>query len=191
MARRTEHEFKRDLNALLITEGISSLTIADIATRLKCSKRRIYQIAPTKEALFLEVCKTVLNESLERGYAKAQAETEPEKEISAYLQATLNASGMKKACFVDLDATVEGRKLFDDYQLARIRGLEEIIEKGVRQNVFSSTNPRLVSEAILGAAHRLRNQALLAEMGVSIGDAFSEFYTLILHGLLNTGQEKE
>lgn len=184
MARRTEEEFTRDLTALLITEGISSLTIADIATRLKCSKRRIYQIAPTKEALFLGVCKTVLAENLARGHARAQEETEPAKEINVYLQATLNASGMKKACLVDLDATSEGRKLFDDYQLARIRGLEAIIEKGVRQNVFVSINARLVSEAILGAAHRLRNQALLEEMGVNIGEAFKEFYHLVLHGLL-------
>jgi hypothetical protein len=73
--------------------------------------------------------------------------------------------------------------VFDDYQLARVRGLESMIEEGVRQGLMAPHNPRLVSEAILGAAHRLRNQQFL-QTGMKIGDAFSEFYELILNGLL-------
>jgi hypothetical protein len=53
--------------------------------------------------------------------------------------------------------------VFDDYQLARVRGLESMIEEGVRQGLMAPHNPRLVSEAILGAAHRLRNQQFLAD----------------------------
>ncbi|WKU18500.1 TetR/AcrR family transcriptional regulator [Advenella alkanexedens] len=184
MARRTEAVFMQQLTALLITEGISKLTIADIAARLKCSKRRIYQIAPGKEELFLHICREVFNSKLEQGFAKANKENEPVRIIKAYLTATLNTSGISKACLIDLEATEQGRKLFDDYQLARVRGLEGIIEEGIKQQVFSPQNPRLVSEAILGAAHRLRNPVFLEETGMRIGDAFDQFYRLLLEGLL-------
>lgn len=184
MARRTEEEFKQALTALLITEGISKFTIAEIAARLKCSKRRIYQIAPTKEELFIDICREVFNSKLKQGFDKTNQESEPTKIIKVYLTATLNTSGIGKACLVDLEATEQGRKLFDDYQLARIRGLEGIIEEGIKQNVFTSYNSRLVSEAILGAAQRLRNPVFLEEIGMRIGDAFEHFYQLVLDGLL-------
>jgi hypothetical protein len=74
--------------------------------------------------------------------------------------------------------------VFDAYQLSRVRGLESMIEAGVREGLMAPHNPRVVSEAILGAAHRLRNQEFLQETGMKIGDAFSEFYEIILNGLL-------
>lgn len=184
MARRTEQEFRKELTELLIEEGISKLTIAEIAERLSCSRRRLYQIASTKEELFLTVCKSVFDKSLQIGHAKASIETDSIKEINAYLQATLKTSGMKPACFLDLESTEEGRQIFDNYQLARVRGLEEIIQRGIKQNVFHNLNPRLVSEAILGAAFRLRKQEFLVDVDMSISEAFGQLYNIILNGLL-------
>ncbi len=182
--RRTDEEFTTALTRLLSAEGISSMTIGELAQRLRCSRRRLYEIAETKEALFVNVCRDVLTANLEKGYAAARHESDPARAISAYLHATLNASGLSKAALTDLDAIESGRAVFDAYQLARVRGLESMIEAGVRQGLMAPHNPRLVSEAILGAAHRLRNQQFLQETGMKIGDAFSEFYEIILNGLL-------
>ncbi|NYT62485.1 TetR/AcrR family transcriptional regulator [Alcaligenaceae bacterium] len=189
MERRTKEEFIQELTTLLITEGVSSLTIADIAARLNCSRRRIYEIAPTKEEVFIKICSDVFNKTLERGYRLARAETAPVNIIRAYMHGTLNTSGMTKACFIDLDSTAQGKAVFDAYQEQRVQGLEGIIDAGVKAGVFTSYNSRLVSEAILGAAHRLRNQQFLAETGMTIGDAFNSFYTLVLEGLLHRSEE--
>lgn len=170
---------------MLITEGISDLTIAEMAARLNCSRRRIYEIAPTKEEVFIKVCRDVFNKTLERGYTLAKAETEPANIIRAYLLGTLNTSGMSKACYVDLDSTEQGKAMFDAYQLQRLRGLEQIIDDGVKMGVFVAYNSRLVSEALLGAAHRLRNQKFLDETGMTISEAFNDFYKLVLEGLLH------
>ncbi|ABF10664.1 AcrR family transcriptional regulator [Cupriavidus metallidurans] len=182
--RRTDEAFLEELTHLLITTGVSSLTIGEMAQRMRCSRRRLYEIAETKEELFVHVCRNVLEANLEKGYAAARRAPDAARAISAYMHATLNATGLSKAALTDLDAIETGRKVFDDYQLARVRGLESMIEEGVRQGLMAPHNPRLVSEAILGAAHRLRNQQFLQQTGMKIGDAFSEFYELILNGLL-------
>lgn len=182
--RRTEEVFLKELTALLIVEGVSSLTIADIAQRMQCSRRRIYEIAATKEELFVNICRQVLNANLEKGFAAARGEADGAKAIATYLRATLNASGLSKAALTDLDSTESGRAVFDAYQLARVRGLEDMIDDGVRQGLLVPHNPRVISEAILGAAHRLRNQRFLEETGLSIGAAFTEFYEIVLNGLL-------
>ncbi len=182
--RRTEDEFIKELTTLLIVEGVSSLTIADIAQRVKCSRRRLYELAATKEELFVTICRDVFAANLEKGFAAARNESNGAKAIAVYLRATLNASGLSKTALMDLDASESGRAVFDAYQLARVRGLEAMIDEGVRQGLLVPHNPRLVSEAILGAAHRLRNQQFLAETGLTIGGAFTEFYEIVLNGLL-------
>ncbi|KAA0889419.1 TetR/AcrR family transcriptional regulator [Pusillimonas sp. ANT_WB101] len=182
--RRSQDAFLKELTQLLIAEGISGLTIADMAARLKCSRRRIYEIAPSKEELFVKVCEQVFAASLEKSHAVARKEKNAAAAISAYLNATLNATGLSKPALIDLDRLEAGRAVFDAYQVARINGLELMIEEGVRQGVLVAHHPRLVSEAILGAAFRIRNQRFLSETGFTIGDAFTQFYDLILNGLL-------
>ncbi|MCO4863166.1 TetR/AcrR family transcriptional regulator [Cupriavidus sp. WGlv3] len=182
--RRTDEDFIQDLTRLLCSEGVSSLTIGEIAQRMRCSRRRLYEIAPTKEALFVGICRDVLAANLERGFAAARRESDAARAVSAYLHAALNTSGLSKAALADLDAIDSGRAVFDAYQLARVRGLESLLEAGMRQGLMAPHNPRLVSEAILGAAHRLRSQQFLKDTGMKMGDAFSEFYEIILNGLL-------
>lgn len=182
--RRTQEEFLQELTHLLISEGIRTLTIAEIAERLKCSRRRLYELAPSKEALFLQVCRQRFDANMAKGHAAARGAPDAAAAISAYMKAVLSPSGMSKAALTDLDATEEGRKVFDAYQVARVRGLESMIEEGVRQNLMVAHNPRLVSEAILGAAFRFRNPQFLEDTGLSLGEAFNEFYEIVLNGLL-------
>lgn len=102
--RRTDQDFIRDLTRLLCSEGVSSLTIGEIAQRMRCSRRRLYEIAPTKEALFVGICRDVLAANLERGFAAARGERDAARAVSAYLHAALNTSGLSKAALADLDA---------------------------------------------------------------------------------------
>ena len=37
------------LEALILSEGFSSLSVSDIASKLKCSKRTLYELAPSKK----------------------------------------------------------------------------------------------------------------------------------------------
>jgi len=183
-SKRTDEAFLAELTALLIKEGVSGLTIGALAERLQCSRRRLYSIAATKEEIFLLVCRRVLDQNLARGFKAAEGAPDAALAIAAYLRATLNSSGLSRVALIDLDSTEAGRRVFDAYQYARVHGLETMIEEGARQGVLAAHNPRLVSEAILGAAHRLRNQQFLQDTGLTIGDAFNEFYSLILDGLL-------
>ena len=48
----TDDEFFDALTNLLLAEGIKSLTVGEIASRMRCSRRRLYDIAQTKEEIF-------------------------------------------------------------------------------------------------------------------------------------------
>jgi AcrR family transcriptional regulator len=70
--RRTDEAFLEELTHLLITTGVSSLTIGEMAQRIRCSRRRLYEIAETKEELFVHVCRKCAGSQSGKRHAAAK-----------------------------------------------------------------------------------------------------------------------
>jgi AcrR family transcriptional regulator len=182
---RTEEEFTAELADLIKREGITSMSVADIARRLRCSRRRLYEIAPTKEGLLLAVARQQFKDSLTIGFTAAEAESDPARSLMAYLSAGLRAAEHLTAAFLsDLQQSEEGRAMFDEFQVARSMGARKILEEGMRCGEFRPLNAEVVSEVFLGAALRLRRADVLQRAGLSMPDAFAQAYELVLDGLL-------
>lgn len=182
---RTEEEFTTELADLIKREGITSMSVGDIATRLRCSRRRLYDLAPTKEGLLLAVARQQFKDSLAVGFAAADAESDPARSLVAYLDAALRAAEHLSAAFLsDLQQSDEGRAMFDEYQLARSVGARNLLRAGMRCGEFRPLNAEVVSEVLLGAASRLRRADFLRRAGLSMPDAFAQAYELVLEGLL-------
>src|SRR5688572_58767 len=66
-AHTSRHEELLDgLEELLIAEGFRTLTLADLSDRLHCSRRTLYELAPTKDDLVA----LVVSRFLDRNYAR-------------------------------------------------------------------------------------------------------------------------
>lgn len=182
---RTDEEFSRELCDLIKAEGISSLTVGDIAKRLRCSRRRLYDIAQTKGDLFLYVASRIFDTALRQGHEAAAAQPDEARAIAAYLDVGVATAAELSVAFLnDVEAMREARKLFDDYQTARTSGLTLMIETGVERGIFVPCNAQVVAEVIFGAALRLRRPKFLTQAGLSLEEAFRELYDLLLNGLL-------
>lgn len=190
---RSNEEFLSELADLIKKEGIASMSVAEMAARLRCSRRRLYDVAATKEDLLLEVAKWQFRDSLAAGEKAAAAESDPARRLTAYLGAGLRSAEALGAGFLaDLQQSTEGRALFDDFQLTRSKGAREILEAGARIGEFKAMNFDVVTEVLLGAASRLRNPEFLRRSKLTIPQAFGEAYALVLQGLLvQTGEAKE
>ncbi len=183
--KRTDEEFARQLSELLKTEGISGLSVAEIAARLHCSRRRLYALAPTKEGLLHLVAQTHFEGMLRDGFEAAARESDPARAIAAYLHVGVTSTaGLSQAFLQDLESSPEGRAIFDRYQHARASGGQRIVEEGLRRGVFNAHNPALAMEVLLGASLRLRRPEFLVKAGLTISEAFEEAYSIILQGLL-------
>jgi len=182
---RTDEEFAAQLHELLKAEGISALSVAQMAARLRCSRRRLYALAPTKEALLHLAARAHFDRMLREGFEAAARESDPARAIAAYLHVGVTSTvDLSPAFLRDLEASAEGREIFDRYQLARAEGVRRILEQGIRRGVFTAHNQFVATEVLLGAAFRLRRSAFLAEAGLTLSQAFEEAYELILGGLL-------
>jgi len=189
---RTDEAFRRELCDLIKAEGISSLTVGEIAKRLHCSRRRLYDIAQTKGELFLYVARQIFDTAVRQGHDAAAAESDEARAIAAYLHVGVAMSAQLSVAFLnDIEAMRQARKLFDDYQAARTSGLTHLIEAGVARGSFVDCNAQVVAEVIFGAALRLRRPRFLAQAGLSLEEAFRELYDLLLNGLLKTPLRNE
>lgn len=181
----SDNEFLDELTNLFLREGIAGLTVGDIAARLRCSRRRLYGIAPTKEAIFSVMVDRYFRARLDEGEALLRGEQDLTVALAAYLDVGVRSSSRVSAQFVkDVENSDATRASFDAYQQARADGLSQLIDQGVRREIFVTCHGAVVAELMLGASMLLRRPAFLVRANVTIEEAFREFYRLILGGIL-------
>ncbi|WP_028601352.1 hypothetical protein [Ottowia thiooxydans] len=181
----TDEEFFDGLIQLFLAEGVRNLTVGEMASRLRCSRRRLYDIAQTKEEIFCTTVSRFFYGILEEGNALTRSEKNLTAAIAAYLEVGVRAASRIGVQFLkDVEDSEAARTIFDNYQQARTVRLSQLIDEGVSQGVFVKCHGLVVSELILGAALRLRRPAFLAKANLTIEDAFQEFYRILLGGLM-------
>ena len=186
MSRGQRREQIRDeLESLFLKEGFRDLTVNAIAKRLKCSNRSLYDIAPSKEEMFL----VVLNRWLERirhlGWQGALAHTDPIERIEAFLKPGVTETRDAGANFVeDVRSYLPAKQMLARHQEERMKFLEDIVSDGIKQGSFRNLHAYLVAEVLLSAVTRIDEFDFQSRAGLSFSDAFEELYELLLHGLL-------
>lgn len=180
-----DEQFFEELTQLFLSEGMSGLTVADIAARLRCSRRRLYALAATKEELFHAIAQRHFNHVLVESEAVMKRTDDLPRVMATYLEIGAQASSRFSMQFLrDLEGSEQGQTLFDEYQLKRTMRLCELIDHGVASGVFVQCHGPVVSEFIRGAARQIRSPDFLARAGVTMNEAFHEFYRILLGGLL-------
>ncbi len=183
-ANSSNEQFMQELTNLMLREGISRLTVGEIAARLRCSRRRLYTIAPSKEGLFLKVASEMFRAVRAEGWAAAARESTSAAKFAVYLGSGIPmVHRTTDAFYRDMDTLPAGRLLFDRHQRERIAGLEKLIEEGIQRGEFARFHSRVVAETLLSAARRMREPSFSAEAGATYEEAFSELSRLILNGL--------
>lgn len=183
--KRDADEFLDELTELFLKEGIQDLTIGELARRMRCSRTRLYEIAPTKEEIFCRVVARFFMAALEDGRKQAAHAQDPASALVDSLTVGVREAARTSVAFLrDVEAFEDARLLYDDYQHARTTHFSELIEAGTARGVFMECNAAVVAEFMFGAALRLRSSTFLARTGITIDAAFNQFYSLLLHGLL-------
>jgi len=182
---------RRDREALLdalevrfLEVGLRATTIGELAAGLRCSRRTLYELAPSKEELFLLVIRRWLERVRQRGWQGALAHETPQGRIEAFLRPGVTETTRASAAFVaDVQSYEPARTLLASHQRERVRFLRDLIEDGIAKGSFRPLHAQLVAEAMLLSITRIDDPAFLAEARLGFSDAFGELYELLLHGL--------
>ncbi len=189
-ARRTSRsdrreEIRRQLEKIFLREGFRDLTIDRLAKRLKCSNRTLYDIAPSKEEMFLFVLNRLLERIRHLGWQGALEHTEPIRRIEAFLQPGVSETREAGADFVeDVRSYLPAKQMLAHHQEERMKFLEDIVSDGIQRGSFRNVHPYLVAEILLSAVTRIDELDFQSRSGLTFSEAFAELYEVILHGLV-------
>lgn len=180
-------EILQRVEQLILAEGFASLTIDDIAARLRCSKSTLYAVASSREQLVIAAIKRFLRvraQTIEDRVAAVDGGAP--KRIATYLTSIRDGmADMSRACYDDMrdfEATDELYRMNADASAAKVRAL---IQEGLADGTFRPVHAEFVGEAVALLIDGIMRGAFLERIGMSDGEAYGELGGLILLALTN------
>jgi AcrR family transcriptional regulator len=174
----------------LFEHGWADLTMADLAARMNCSLRTLYELAPTRDELVLTVVDRNLWRIGQRATASVTApDIAPLDAIQSYLRAaTVAVAAVSPAFARDLAAMPAAQALEDahnDYLVAVTRAL---LDLAVEQGSIGSVDTAAVARTMAGLGRDLSRPEVMATLGSSPKDAADGIVDVVLRGLRSNGQ---
>lgn len=182
-----EKRLLADIENIFLAEGALRLPLAELATRLRCSKRALYQIAPSKEDLFLRVLARNLEHIWQLGLDAERRARTTEHSISEYvLAALIEVRKWSPAFLADIDGYGPARRMLDAHLDKRMRYLVHMIDEGISSGRFHANNSVLVAEMLYASAMRFCSPAVLERAGVTLSQAVEQMTDIVCRGLVRS-----
>ncbi|MQY18974.1 TetR/AcrR family transcriptional regulator [Nocardia macrotermitis] len=172
------------LEHILLGDGFTSVTVNDLAQRMNCSKATLYSLAGSKEQLVITITKRFFGRAAEEIETVVAAESDPRRRIATYLAGVGTAMrSQSQAFYADMVGFGPTAAIYRQNSDTAARRVREMIEDGVRQDVFREVDGAFAAQLITLAIDGIQSGVLLRSTGFTAGDAFAELGDLVLNGL--------
>jgi AcrR family transcriptional regulator len=174
----------------LFDAGFASRTMAEIARRLSCSLRTLYELAPSRDELVLMVVDRNLWRIGRTAAGALDAEMAPLVALRAYLNAAnMAVAGTTPAFAQDLAAVPAAQRLNDahsDYIVAVTRCLLDVaIERGDIEAVDTAAIARVMA----GVGRDFTRPEVLSTLRSAPKEAADNVVDVVIRGLASVGED--
>jgi AcrR family transcriptional regulator len=173
-----------ELEALYKAEGFAHFTAEELAARLRCSRRMLYQLAPSLDELAALVVDRFFQQMGVTCYAKASAGRTRAEQLDAYMRGgNSDFASLSPAFNRDMHALPTTKRLADTQLAFGVTIFEQIVELGVQEGEFAAMNSSLVARMFLAGLLRLLDPQLLRETNLTVPAAIDQYADLMLEGI--------
>lgn len=174
-------ELLDELEAQLQAGGLAELTMAQIAARLGCSLRTLYQIAPSKDELLLIVVDRRLYRIGRAAVATLDEGMSPLEAVRTYLRAAHEAVQPEAlAMSADLQKVSSAPRLFDAHERYLVAVTQSLLERAIEQGEIASVDTAAVAHVLGGLGREFAQAEVAQAPPKETADAIAD---LILAGL--------
>lgn len=174
------------LEDLFIAEGFARFTVRDLAGRLKCSLRTLYEIAPSKRELVL----VVLDRFLHRVGRSAVASIDADRPVADRLRAYFEGGAELLRWTVEFSSDARGEPelmaLLDRHFAFVGAIVEGLIAEGVARGEMRQLDPRVPAAVMSAAASHFTRGDVSARLDTDA--ALEELLDVVLHGIAAGGE---
>ncbi len=179
-----QRELLDELEELFAEDGFGGLTMAGIASRMNCSLRTLYGIAPSKEALVLAVVDRRLRR-IGRAALEPLSEEMPALEaLRQYLRAAHEAIQPSTAAYARELAAIPGAgELLDAHEGVVIAVVRALLERAVERGEIDAVDTAALALVLGGVGRDLARPAAAARLRRPARDAADEVVEIVIRGL--------
>jgi AcrR family transcriptional regulator len=179
-----QRELLDDLEKLVSSEGMSELTMAEIAAEVNCSLRTLYGIAPSKEELVLAVVDRRLHRIGRKAIGSLKPALSPLDGLRAYLKAANEAVQPETVAFSREFGAVPGaQRLLDGHEGYVMAVTQSLLDRAVAEKQIPSMDTAAVAHVLGGLGREFSRPEVAAVARApakATADAIAE---IILRGL--------
>jgi len=175
-------EVLEQLDELFMTNGFASFTIADLAREVGCSRRTLYELAPSKAQLVL----LVLDRRLHRMGRAALASMDPTASMADQLRQYISgAIGYEFYAPMIEDLVDDGpaRRLVDRHYRFSMTVVQRIVALGIERGEFAPVDPAIVAAVVTGSSHYFSQSDVAHETGRSLSELVLGMLDVVIAGL--------
>lgn len=172
------------LEQLLLDGELAASTIGALAARLECSRRTLYELAPSKDQLFLLALDRFMHRIGREALESIDPAATPAAQLRQYVTADVRYA-FQAAAYDDLSDVPGARRLLDRHLRFAATVIERLVENGIELGAFRALEPSVVAAVLVAGRVRLADPDVTDEVSVPLDAALDHMLDLCLQGLAN------
>ena len=172
-----------ELESLFLRDGFSGFSVRELAAHVGCSRRTLYELAPSKDELVLIVFDRFLHRVGRAALDSIEPATPFSTQIRSYFRGGMELQRISQVFGEDLADDPAARRLFDRHYGYVMAVVEELVERGIAAGEFRSVTPRIVAGMLAGGAQLFNQPDVLADAGIELTAATDELLDLVISAL--------
>lgn len=172
------------LEALFLQEGFSGFSVRELAAHVGCSRRTLYELAPSKDELVL----LVFDRFLHRVGRAALDAIDPSApfgdQIRDYFRGGIELQRISQVFGEDLADDPAARRLFDRHYGYVTAVVEQIVRSGIDVGEFRPVTPAVVAGLLAAGAQRFSQPDVMSDEALALEHVGDEVLDLVLRAIV-------
>jgi AcrR family transcriptional regulator len=170
------------LEELFMRSGFASFTIGDLASEVGCSRRTLYELAPSKEQLVLIVIDRRLHRMGRSALDSIDSAMPLLEQVRQYIKGGLDFL-MFAPLVDDLVDDAPARRLIDRHYRFVMTVVQRLIALGVERGEFANVDPAIVGAVVTGSSLYMTQPEIAADSGLPVRELVDGMLDLVLGAL--------
>lgn len=171
------------LEQLFLSQGFAAFTVRELAAGVGCSRRTLYELAPSKDELVLVVLDRFLHRIGREALTEIQEADPIIDQIRRYIAGGFELQQLATVFAEDLADDPAARRLLDRHFRYVMTVVERLVTEGIERDELREVTPSVVAGAIAGSSLYMTQPEVTADIGLDKSKASEEMLDYLLASL--------
>jgi AcrR family transcriptional regulator len=172
------------VEAVFLRDGLRPVRISGLTEEAHCSRSTLYDLAPSKEELFLLVLDRLIRRLRLRNHAVMATTADPVERLRAALAES--ATGLARISPVFMEAVRDyppARLLLDQHMREAHANLRTLIDDAITAGAFRPVDAAVATEALQAVIDRFIDPDFVRTTELDVAGALTAFFDMLVDGL--------